>query len=264
MIGLSGVAVHFGRGTPNETRALSAVDLSLAAGEFVTVIGSNGAGKSTLLNAIAGDVPITGGSIAIDDEDVTRWSPARRADRVARVFQDPLAGTCAELTVAENLALAARRGRGRGFRPAVSRGDRPGYAAHLARLGLGLDNRLDEPIGRLSGGQRQAVALLMATLAPARLLLLDEHVAALDPRTAALVLDLTRRLVAEAGLTALMVTHAMRHALDCGDRTIMLHEGRVILDIAGDARRRTTVDELVDRFAHVRGEALSEDRLLLG
>ncbi len=264
MIRLDGVAVHFGQGTANETRALSAVDLAIAGGEFVTVIGSNGAGKSTLLNAIAGDVPVTGGTIAIDARDVTRWSPARRADRVSRVFQDPLAGTCAELTVAENLALAARRGCGRGLRLAVARRDRPGYAAALERLGLGLEDRLDEPIGRLSGGQRQAVALLMATLAPTRLLLLDEHVAALDPRTAALVLDLTRRLVAEGGLTALMVTHAMRHALDCGDRTIMLHEGRVILDIAGEARRRTSVDDLVARFADVRGEALSEDRLLLG
>ena len=236
MIGVERLTVTFGRGTPLEKQALAGVDLSIEAGEFVSVIGSNGAGKSTLLSAIAGDVPASGGRILIDGDDVTRQSTARRSARVARVFQDPLAGSCGQLTIEENLALAAARGRRRGLAPALNGARRELFRGRVAELGLGLETRLSDRMALLSGGQRQALALLMATLAKSSVLLLDEHTAALDPGMAEFVVDLTRRTVAEHRLTALMVTHSMRQALDLGTRTIMLHEGRLVLDVKGEER----------------------------
>jgi putative ABC transport system ATP-binding protein len=263
MIRVQDLAVTFNRGTPMETRALQGIAVDIPAGQFVTVIGSNGAGKSSLLNALAGDVAAGGGRIEIDSIDVTRWPATRRAGLMARVFQDPKAGSCEDLTIEENLAIAEGRGRRRGFGLAIDRRRRGDYRARLSRLGLGLEGRLGDRMGLLSGGQRQAVSLLMATLRPMRILLLDEHTAALDPKTAEFVLDLTRSIVAEQKLTTLMVTHSMRQALDCGDRTLMLHEGRVVFDVAGEARKGLDVPDLLALFARHRGQQLADDSLLL-
>jgi len=263
MIEIRGLHVTFGRGTPLETPALRGVDLIVPTGQFVTVIGSNGAGKSTLLNAITGDVRIDRGRVLVGGVDVTGWPAPRRAGRIARVFQDPMAGTCEGLSIEENMALAAARGSRRGLAPALSSARRAAFREQIRRLGLGLEDRLGDRMGLLSGGQRQAVSLLMAALADMEVLLLDEHTAALDPKTAEFVLDLTRRVVAEHGLTALMVTHSMRNALDIGDRTVMLHEGRVVLDVAGDERSGMDVPDLLTLFSRVRGEELADDALLL-
>ncbi len=264
MIEIRELRVTFNPGTPLENPVLRGIDMQIPAGQFVTVIGSNGAGKSTLLNALAGEASATRGAVVIDGQDVTRWNVARRARWVARVFQDPLAGTCAELSVEENLALAAARGQRRGLSPAIRPESRGEFRDRLARLGLDLERRLDDRMNLLSGGQRQAVSLLMATLRPMKILLLDEHTAALDPKTAAFVLDLTRTLVAERQLTALMVTHNLRQALDMGDRTIMLHQGRVVFDIAGPERARLDVPDLLRLFSESQGEAATDDELLLG
>jgi putative ABC transport system ATP-binding protein len=254
MIRVSGLSVTFGAGTVLETKALRGVDLALPASQFVTLIGSNGAGKSTLLGALTGDVRLAAGRIEVDDQDVTAWSAPVRAALIARVFQDPLAGSCEALSIEENLALAAARGRRRGLGGALSRELREIFRARLASLGLGLERRLGDPMGLLSGGQRQVVSLMMATLAPMKILLLDEHTAALDPKTADFVLDLTRRIVAEQKLTTLMVTHSMRQALDCGERTIMLHDGRVCFDLEGSGRAGLEVADLIALFAEVRAE----------
>lgn len=256
--------ITFNAGTPIETRALRGLSLEIPTGQFVTVIGSNGAGKSTLLNAISGEVQLDRGSIRIDDVELDRMSVWDRAGMVARVFQDPLLGTCEDLTIEENLALAAGRGGRRGLKRALAPELRAECADRLAKLGLGLENRLGDRIGLLSGGQRQAVSLLMAALRPSRILLLDEHTAALDPRIAAFVLDITRSIVAERQLTTLMVTHSMQQALEIGDRTIMLHQGQVVLDVSGEERSRLDVPHLLKMFERVRGEALSDDTLLLG
>ncbi len=264
MIRVDGLVVTFARGTPLEKRALQGVDLSVEQGEFITVIGSNGAGKSTLLGAIAGDVLPTGGRIEIDGVDVSRWPTARRAGRVARVFQDPLAGSAGQLTIEENLALAAARGSRRGLGLALRTDRREQFRERVASLGLGLENRLSDAMALLSGGQRQALALVMATLAGSSVLLLDEHTAALDPGMAEFVVDLTERTVAEHKLTTLMVTHSMRQALDCGTRTIMLHEGRIVLDVRGEERVGLGVDDLVAMFRRVRGQAIDDDELLIG
>ena len=263
MISVRDLTVTFNKGRPLETRALRGVTLEVPAGQFVTVIGSNGAGKSTLLNAIAGTVAADGGHIRVGESDITRVPAAQRARFVARVFQDPRAGTCEELTVEENMALAHERGRARGLARALTPGLRDRLKSELSGLGLGLEGRLGEPMSLLSGGQRQAVSLLMATLAPMTLLLLDEHIAALDPTTASFVLDLTRRLVAEKRMTALMVTHSMRSALDCGERIVMMHEGRIVLDAAGAERDGLDVSDLLAMFKRVRGQTLDDDRLLL-
>lgn len=263
MIRVEAVFVTFNPGTPLARRALDGIDLQIPPGQFVTVIGSNGAGKSTLLNVLSGDVIPEKGRVMINDRDVTRWSTPQRAKLVARVFQNPESGSCAHLTVEENLALAYRRGQGRGLRPALNRSVRKEFGEQLARLGLGLENRLGDRMGLMSGGQRQAISLLMSTLAPNQILLLDEHTAALDPKTAAYVLQLTREIVAERGSTTLMVTHSMRQALTLGDRTIMLHEGRIIFDVSGAERAGLEVADLLRRFEELRGEELADDTLLL-
>lgn len=253
----------FNAGTPIENRVLRGLNLDVPGGQFVTVIGSNGAGKSTLLNAICGDVMVDAGTIEIDGHDVTSVPTSRRAAMVARVFQDPMAGTAESLTIEENMALAWRRGEFRGGGRSIHRGLRETFRDRLASLKLGLENRLADRIGLLSGGQRQAISLLMASLKPSSILLLDEHTAALDPKTAAFVQDLTARIVEDARLTALMVTHSMRQALELGSRTIMLHEGQVILDVEGDRRRGMRVEDLLHMFEQSRGESLDDDKLLL-
>jgi putative tryptophan/tyrosine transport system ATP-binding protein len=264
MIRIEDIRVTFGRGTPMETPAIRGLSLDIPEGQFVTLIGSNGAGKSTVLNLLSGEVIGDSGRVLIDDVDVTRWPTHRRAGLVARVFQDPMAGSCANLTIADNLGLAAARGRRRSLKPAVGRELREEARARLARLELGLEDRLDDPMELLSGGQRQAVSLLMATFNPMKILLLDEHTAALDPKIAAFVIELTRTIVTEQGLTTLMVTHSMRQALDVGQRTIMLHEGQVVLDVRGDERQGMTVEDLLHLFERARGQELDDDTLLLG
>lgn len=264
MIAAEGLSVVFNAGTPLERRALKDVSLSVGNGEFCCLIGSNGAGKSTLLSAIAGDIPIEGGRIFLSGRDVTHLPAEKRAALVARVFQDPLAGSCGKLTIGENLALAARRGRSRGLKSALSLRQILSIFERVAELGIGLEHRLDQPMGSLSGGQRQALALVMATLAPSSVVLLDEHTAALDPANAEFVLELTATLAARFDLTVLMVTHSMRQALDLGTRTVMLHEGEIVFDIADPARRTLSVEDLVARFRQARGQELAEDRLLAG
>ncbi|MCP3869498.1 MAG: ABC transporter ATP-binding protein [Gammaproteobacteria bacterium] len=263
MIEMRDICVTFNAGMVIETRALRSLELSIPEGEFITVIGSNGAGKTTLLNTIAGETPVDSGSVLIDGTDVTTWSTARRARLAARVFQDPMAGTCENLSIEENLALASARGRSRGLRSAVNPGRRKDFQARIGALGLGLDDRLGDRMGLLSGGQRQAVSLVMATLNPMKILLLDEHTAALDPKTAAYVMDLTDRIVGDVGLTTLMVTHSMRQALDHGTRTLMLHEGKIVLDVAAEQRKGLGVEDLLHLFESVRGSQLDDDKLLL-
>lgn len=259
MITLKNIKVTFNSGTLIEKRALRGVDLKIKDGEFVTVIGSNGAGKSTILNVIAGEILPTTGSIRMGDNTVTKSPSYARASMVARVFQDPLAGTCGNLTIAENMALAERRGASRGFISALSKSKRAEYSDLLGRLNLGLHNRLDTLIGTLSGGQRQAISLLMATLSPLHILLLDEHTAALDPKTAAFVMKLSEDIIAEKNLTALMVTHSLSQALQSGTRTIMLHEGKIIYDVSGEERATLTPQDLLAKF----GSSVDDDRLLL-
>ncbi len=263
MLSAKNIHITFNPGTPIETRALQGLSLDIPTGQFVTVIGSNGAGKSTFLNAISGDLSVDSGSIVIADQDVTRKPVWERARLVARVFQDPMAGTCEDLTIEENMALAFVRGQRRGLGRAVKASMKEEFRERLATLGLGLENRLTDRIGLLSGGQRQAVSLLMAALRPSRILLLDEHTAALDPRTADFVLQLTERIVSEGKLTTMMVTHSMRQALDVGERTIMLHQGNVVLDVSGEQRRGMDVPDLLRMFERVRGEKISDDALLL-
>jgi putative ABC transport system ATP-binding protein len=263
MISVERLSVTFNRGAPLERRALRNVSLTIPTGEFCCLIGSNGAGKSTLLGAIAGDVPAESGRIVLAGKDVTKTPPERRAAEVARVFQDPLAGSCGALTVGENLALAAERGRRRGLQPALGRTSIAAIRARVAELDIGLEQRLGVPMASLSGGQRQALALVMATLAPSSVVLLDEHTAALDPANAEFVLELTEKLAARFKLTVLMVTHSMRQALDLGTRTVMLHEGEIVLDVRGPERRDLTVADLVEEFRRVRGQEIAEDRLLV-
>ncbi|MDO4640322.1 MAG: ABC transporter ATP-binding protein [Neisseria sp.] len=253
----------FNPGTPIENPALRGMSLHIQDGEFVTVIGSNGAGKSTFLNAISGDIRIDSGSIHIDGSDVTRLPAHKRANLVARVFQDPMAGTCEKLSIEENMALAYKRGSGRGLKSALNKANRELFREKLAVLKLGLENRLTDRMGLLSGGQRQAVSLLMASLQPSKILLLDEHTAALDPKTAAFVLELTDQIIRENKLTAMMVTHSMQQALDHGQRTVMLHQGKVVLDVSGSERQGMTVRDLLDMFEKTRGEKVSDDSLLL-
>jgi len=264
MISLSDIQVTFNPGTAIETRALRGLDLEIPAGQFVTVIGSNGAGKSTFLGVLSGETLPDQGRVSIDGQDVSRWPTPKRAGLVARVFQDPMAGTCESLTIEENMALAAARGHGRGLSRAVAHDLRDLFAERLASLGLGLEKRLKDRMGLLSGGQRQAITLVMATLNPMKILLLDEHTAALDPKTAHFVMELTDSIVRKGCLTTLMVTHSMRQALDYGDRTVMLHAGKVVLDVSGSERQGLTVEDLMHMFSKVRGEELDDDKLILG
>ncbi len=263
MLKLERVSKTFHPGTIHETRALQNLDLHLAPGEFVTVIGGNGAGKSTLLNAVAGVWPVDGGRILIDGADVTALPEHKRAAFIGRVFQDPMMGTAPNMQIEENLALANRRGKARGLKWGVTRAEREVYREKLATLGLGLETRLEDKVGLLSGGQRQALTLLMASLQKPKLLLLDEHTAALDPATAAKVLELSDRIVAENGLTALMITHNMRDALTHGSRIIMMHHGHIILDISGEEKKHLTKQDLLDRFAALAGVQEETDSVLL-
>ena len=263
MLELVNVRKTFNPKTVNEKVALDGVNLRLADGDFVTVIGGNGAGKSTMLNAIAGVWPVDSGRIAIDGYELTHLPEHRRAALLGRVFQDPMTGTAATMQIEENLALAARRGERRTLKAGISRVERNQYRDQLAALGLGLEDRMTAKVGLLSGGQRQALTLLMATLKKPKLLLLDEHTAALDPRTAAKVLELSEKIVTENGLMTLMVTHNMRDAIRYGNRLIMMNEGRVILDISGEEKQRLTVEMLMDAFAKASGETFANDRILL-
>lgn len=263
MITVKNLHVTFNPSTPLETKALRGVSIKIPKGQFVTVIGSNGAGKSTFLNALSGDTKTTKGEISIDTLKVTKWPAEKRAQHVSRVFQDPMVGTCENLTIQENLALAYKRDSKRGLGRAIKANEREVFREKLSLLKLGLENRLNDPMGRLSGGQRQAVCLLMATLRPMKILLLDEHTAALDPKTAEFVLELTDKFVNEDKLTTLMVTHSMRQALDHGERTIMLHEGKVVLDVAGKDREKMDVPDLLDMFHKTQHQELSDDSLLL-
>lgn len=263
MLKAKDLRITFNPGTPIENPALRGLSMDIPEGQFVCVIGSNGAGKSTFLNAISGDLLVDEGAVEIDGKNVTKLQAWDRADLVARVFQDPMAGTCEALTIEENMALAMARGKRRGFGFAIKRGMRELFREKLSILNLGLENRLTDRIGLLSGGQRQAVSLLMASLRPSKILLLDEHTAALDPKTAAFVLELTARIVKENKLTTMMVTHSMRQALDYGERTVMLHQGRVVLDVSGKEREGLDVPDLLKMFEKTRGETLSDDSLLL-
>jgi putative ABC transport system ATP-binding protein len=263
MIEILDLVKTFHRGSVNEVLALAGVNLLVERGDFITVIGSNGAGKSTLLNCLAGSYPIDSGHIKIDNKDVTRWPEHQRATQISRVFQDPLLGTCGSLSIEQNLALANRRGRIHGLSKGVKRTDRELFCSQLSQLGLGLENRLKDGVGLLSGGQRQALTLLMATLIKPKILLLDEHTAALDPKTALQVLVLTEKMIGEQQLTALMVTHNMRQALQLGNRLIMLHGGRIILDVSGEEKAEMSVEDLLEKFYQVRGEEFVSDRMLL-
>lgn len=249
----------FGAGTPNEVRALRGVNLDIAEGSFVIVVGMNGSGKSTLLNAVAGSFPLDAGAVRIASHDVTKWPEHRRAKLIGRVFQNPFSGTAPDLSIAENLALASRRGRRRGLSWALGRARRAELHERVRGLGMGLEDRLDNPIGSLSGGQRQALTLLMATWHRPELLLLDEHTAALDPKSADQVIRLSSRAIEEGQLTTLMVTHSMQQATSLGDRLIMMVQGRVLHDFSGAEKRRLRAQDLLDRFEEVRrSERLDE------
>ena len=264
MLELKNIYKTFNPGTINEKVALNGVSLSLNDGDFVTVIGGNGAGKSTLLNAVAGTWFVDEGSILIDENDVTKLPEHKRAVYLGRVFQDPMTGTAATMEIQENLALAKRRGNRRSLRSGITKQEREEYVSLLASLGLGLENRLTSKVGLLSGGQRQALTLLMATLKKPKLLLLDEHTAALDPKTAAKVLAITDQIVNRDHLTTLMITHNMRDAILHGNRLIMMSEGKIILDISGEEKKKLTVKDLLEQFEKVSGEEFANDQALLG
>ena len=263
MLDINHIAKTFNPGLITEKRALADVDLHLAEGDFVTMIGGNGAGKSTTLNAVAGTFMVDRGSIVIDGVDVTHLPEYKRAKYLGRVFQDPMNGTAATMNIEENLALAYRRGQGRTLRWGITAKERDEYREKLATLGLGLEDRMSSKVGLLSGGQRQALTLLMATLQKPKLLLLDEHTAALDPQTAQRVMDITDRLVRENHLTTLMITHNMRDAIHYGNRLLMLHNGRIVLDISGEEKARLTVPDLLALFSKVSGQEYDNDRALL-
>jgi putative ABC transport system ATP-binding protein len=263
MLELTALHQTFHPGEVNEVRALRGIDLIVPHGQFVTVIGSNGAGKSTIFNVVAGVYPPTQGTIMIDGEEVSAWPEHRRAQHVGRVFQDPLMGTAASMSIVQNLTLALLRGQRRRLRVGVTGERMAFFRSLLAPLGLGLENRLDTRVAMLSGGQRQALTLLMATLTHPKVLLLDEHTAALDPATAVKILDLTRQIVAEQHLTTLMITHNMHQALTIGDRTLMMDAGQIVLDLSGDERTAMTVQDLIEQFSQIRQSQLADDELLL-
>ena len=264
MLEIKNIYKTFNAGTVNEKRALKGVNLTLEDGDFVTVIGGNGAGKSTLLNAIAGVWPVDEGEIIIDGKNVTKLPEHKRAAYLVRVFQDPMNGTAATMGIEENLALALRRGQTRTLRAGIKGSEREVYKRLLATLGLGLEDRLTSKVGLLSGGQRQALTLLMATLKKPKLLLLDEHTAALDPKTAAKVLETTEMIVNRDKLTTLMITHNMKDAIVHGNRLIMMMDGNIILDIRGEEKKHLTVEDLLHKFEEVSGEEFTNDKAILG
>ena len=263
MLRINSISKTFNPGTITEKRALTDVSLKLAEGDFVTVIGGNGAGKSTMLNAVAGVFPVDSGTIEIGGVDVTKLPEYKRAAFLGRVFQDPMTGTAATMNIEENMALAMRRGEHRGLKWGISNMEREMYREQLRILGLGLEDRLPNKVGLLSGGQRQALTLLMATLRTPKLLLLDEHTAALDPKTAAKVLEITQRIVNSQKLTALMVTHNMKDAIAIGNRLIMMNEGRIVVDVSGEQKKSLTRADLMDLFEKASGKQIESDRMLL-
>lgn len=263
MLIVNGLYKTFNSGTCNQKEALINTSIHVRQGDFISIIGGNGAGKSTLLNCIAGVYPIDRGSIVIENTDVTNLPEHKRATVLGRVFQDPMMGTASNMEIEENLALAYRRGKKRGLSWGISNKERSLYKEQLKTLGLGLEERMTTKVGLLSNGQRQALTLLMATLKKPKLLLLDEHTAALDPKTAKKVLEITDQIIKEHNLTAMMVTHNMRDAIKHGNRLIMMHEGQIILDINGEDKKKLTVEVLLDRFGKVSGEEFSNDRALL-
>ncbi len=263
MLSMNNIHKTFNPGTINEKKALDGLSLHLDKGDFVAVIGGNGAGKSTMLNALAGVWQVDHGEIIIDGVDVTKKVEHKRAPYLGRVFQDPMMGTAANMNIEENLALALRRGEHRTLRWGITDKERKDYKELLSTLDLGLENRMTSKVGLLSGGQRQALTLLMATLKKPKILLLDEHTAALDPKTAAKVLELSDKIISENGLTALMVTHNMKDAIKHGNRLIMMNNGHIILDVKGEEKKNLTVDELLRRFSEISGSELANDRMLL-
>lgn len=264
MLEIQNVYKTFHAGTVNEKTALNGISLKLAEGDFVTVIGGNGAGKSTMLNAVAGVWPVDSGNILIDGEDITNLPEHKRAKYIGRVFQDPMTGTAATMQIDENLSLAKRRGKRRGLRTNLSKAETAEFKELLKTLDLGLEDRITSKVGLLSGGQRQALTLLMATLEKPKLLLLDEHTAALDPKTAAKVLAATDRIVNANHLTTLMITHNMKDAITHGNRLIMMNEGTIILDIKGEEKKKLTVEELLHQFEKVSGQEFTSDKAILG
>ncbi len=263
MLEIKDIYKTFNAGTINERKALQGVSLKLEDGDFVTVIGGNGAGKSTMLNAVAGVWPVDSGSIIIDDVDVTGMPEHKRAKFLGRVFQDPMTGTAATMQIDENLAMAYRRGKRRTLKWGIKKEEREKYYEMLKQFDLGLEDRMTAKVGLLSGGQRQALTLLMATLQRPHLLLLDEHTAALDPKTAAKVLKLSQKIIAEENLTAMMVTHNMRDAITYGNRLVMMNEGRIVIDIKGEDKKKLTVEDLLQKFEEVSGEEFTNDKALL-
>ena len=263
MLNINHIAKTFNPGTITEKRALTDVDLKLNEGDFVTIIGGNGAGKSTTLNAVAGVFAVDKGTIEVDGVDVTRLPEFKRAKYLGRVFQDPMTGTAATMNIEENMALAMRRGEKRTLRWGISNMERDMYREQLRTLGLGLEERMSSKVGLLSGGQRQALTLLMAALRTPKLLLLDEHTAALDPKTAAKVLELTEKIVAEQKLTAMMVTHNMKDAIAMGNRLIMMNAGRIVVDVRGEEKKKLTREDLMQLFEKAAGQEIENDRMLL-
>ena len=263
MLEIKNVHKTFNPGTINEKKALKGIDITLNEGDFVTVIGGNGAGKSTMLNMIAGVYPVDCGNIIIDGDDVTKLPEHKRAKYIGRVFQDPMTGTAADMQIIENLALASRRGKVRSLAPGTKKKEKEEYRELLASLDLGLEDRLTSKVGLLSGGQRQAITLLMATLKKPKVLLLDEHTAALDPKTANKVLELTQEIVAEHNLTTIMITHNMKDAIAIGNRLVMMNDGKIIFDVQGEEKKALTTADLLDKFKTTSGEELDNDRMLL-
>lgn len=263
MLDIINVEKTFNPGTINEKKALNGINLHLDEGDFVTVIGGNGAGKSTMLNMIAGVYPVDCGNIIIDDIDVTDLPEYKRAKYLGRVFQDPMTGTAADMQIEENLALAARRGKRRSLLPGITAKERAEYKELLKILDLGLEERLTAKVGLLSGGQRQALTLLMATLKKPKLLLLDEHTAALDPKTAKKVLDITEEIVAKENLMTVMITHNMADAIRVGNRLIMMHEGQIVVDVKGDEKKKLTIEQLLQMFEASSGSKLTSDKVML-
>lgn len=263
MLDIINISKTFNPGTVNEKRAISDISFHMNKGDFVTVIGGNGAGKSTLLNAIAGVWPIDRGSIVIGGKDVTALPEHKRASYIGRVFQDPNKGTAPDMQIEENLALACRRGKIRGLRWGVTKAEKEIYREKLATLGLGLEDRMNAKVGLLSGGQRQALTLLMASLSNPQLLLLDEHTAALDPTTAKKVLEISDEIVSANGLTAIMITHNMKDAIAHGNRLIMMDAGKIIFDVSGDEKKRLTKQDLLQKFAEIAGANAESDRMAL-